>query len=225
MPQPTVFPVQGKATFSNDWGNPRRTTGHHQGTDIFAPEGTPVVAVVSGIVTKMGPSKIGGNRVWINGKFYYAHLKGFAKGLKVGQRVTAGQVIGFVGTTGDARGTPSHLHFGYDARGTSGANWSNPFNLLSSLKAGVVPSNGMSVPVAPQGAGVADRPAELPQFGQMIPNRPLTGADVTPGLAPPGSADPGQFTPKSVADLWAVIAGQPGAGEETKSWLGMTDAP
>jgi murein DD-endopeptidase MepM/ murein hydrolase activator NlpD len=227
VPSPTVFPVQGKASFSNDWGGSRSRaatggTGRHQGTDIFAPMGTPVVAVASGIITKLGPSRIGGNRVWINGQFYYAHLKGFAKGLKVGARVSAGQVIGYVGNTGDAKGTPPHLHFGYDPRGTSGGAWKNPYALLASLKAGgAVPSG--TAPAAAPAAAAGDVPAALPEFGRMIPLRPPGPGDTLPGAAPPGTADPGAFTPKSVSDYWKVIAGQPGAGDEAKGWLGMTD--
>jgi hypothetical protein len=63
----------------------------------------------------------------------------------------------------------------------------------------------------------------LPEFGRMIPLRPPGPGDTLPGAAPPGTADPGAFTPKSVSDYWKVIAGQPGAGDEAKGWLGMTD--
>lgn len=130
-----VFPVAGQSNFTDTWGasRPDIPGGHHEGTDIFAPRGTPVVAIQDGVVTKMGPSAIGGNRVWINGKFYYAHLDKFADGIKPGVHVKAGTVLGFVGDTGDAKGTPTHLHFGWSPDASQGASWANPYKLLAGL--------------------------------------------------------------------------------------------
>jgi septal ring factor EnvC (AmiA/AmiB activator) len=91
MLKTNYFPVQGGAQYTNDWGNPRSGGRQHRGTDLFAAMGTPVVAVTDGKVTAVGnDGGAGGLRIWLGGKFYYAHLSGVAKGLKVGQMVKAG---------------------------------------------------------------------------------------------------------------------------------------
>jgi len=112
-----VFPVAGgtSSDFSADYGNPRADTGWHHGTDIFAAAGTPLVAVADGTLSKVGVNNLGGNRLWLTDDrgtaYYYAHLSAYAAGITDGVRVRAGQVIGFVGNTGDAISTPPHLHF------------------------------------------------------------------------------------------------------------------
>ena len=112
-----VFPVVGGTSndFSADYGNPRADTGWHHGTDVFAASGTPLVAVADGTLSKVGVNRLGGNRLWLTDDrgtaYYYAHLSAFAPGVTDGLRVRAGQVIGFVGNSGDAITTPPHLHF------------------------------------------------------------------------------------------------------------------
>ena len=110
-----VFPVYGPASFSDDFGAARADTGWHHGNDIFAPLGAPVLAVTDGTLFLAGWNTIGGNRVWLRdlqgNEFYYAHLSAFSPLARNGAHVKAGDVIGFVGNTGDAAGTPTHLHF------------------------------------------------------------------------------------------------------------------
>ena len=111
-----VFPVLGDAVgFTDDYGAPRAGTGWHQGNDIFAPTGTPLVAVADGTLSRVGVNTLGGNRLWLDddagNAFYYAHLSAYAPAAVEGARVRAGQVIGFVGNTGQAITTPPHLHF------------------------------------------------------------------------------------------------------------------
>jgi Peptidase family M23 len=109
-----VFPVYGPATASDSFGAPRTTTWHH-GVDIFAPLGAPILAVADGTLFRVGWNGVGGNRLWLRdgagNEFYYAHLSAYSPLAQEGRQVKAGDVIGFVGTTGDAAGTPPHLHF------------------------------------------------------------------------------------------------------------------
>lgn len=110
-----VFPVYGESGYSNDWGAPRQHTGTHEGTDVFASTGTPVLAVTDGTLYRVGTRRVPGNRMWLRSPegdtFFFAHLAAFAHDARNGKRVRAGDVIGFVGSTGDAELTPPHLHF------------------------------------------------------------------------------------------------------------------
>jgi transglycosylase-like protein/peptidase M23-like protein len=112
---PYVFPVVGPAAFVDTFGAPRPTVSWHHGDDIFAPAGAPVVAVAAGTVFSVGWNDLGGRRLWLRdgqgNEFYYAHLSAFSALAVEGRRVSAGEVLGYVGTTGDAEGTPAHLHF------------------------------------------------------------------------------------------------------------------
>jgi murein DD-endopeptidase MepM/ murein hydrolase activator NlpD len=110
-----VFPVYGPHNFTDTFGAARADTGFHEGNDIFASAGTPVVAVCDGSLNRVGTLPISGNRLWDKCKtgdsFFYAHLSAYASDTHDGLQVKAGQVIGFVGSTGDAEQTPPHLHF------------------------------------------------------------------------------------------------------------------
>jgi len=110
-----AFPVQGKHRFSDDWGAPRQNTGFHEGNDIYAPAGTPVVAVTDGTLRRVGTARVPGNRLYLysdRGDYYfYGHLSSFDTEVRSGVRVKAGQPLGFVGSTGDAEPTPPHVHF------------------------------------------------------------------------------------------------------------------
>jgi murein DD-endopeptidase MepM/ murein hydrolase activator NlpD len=110
-----VFPVYGPSSFTDDFGAGRASTGWHHGNDIFAPVGAPILAVTDGTLFLVGWNGIGGNRLWLRdddgNEYYYAHLSAFSPLAADGVRVKAGDVVGFVGTSGDAEGTPPHLHF------------------------------------------------------------------------------------------------------------------
>jgi hypothetical protein len=110
-----VFPVHGPASFTDTFGAGRAVVGWHHGEDIFAPIGAPVLAVAKGTVFSVGWNDLGGNRLWLRdeqgNEFYYAHLSAFSPLAIDGAHVQAGDVLGFVGNSGDAETTPPHLHF------------------------------------------------------------------------------------------------------------------
>jgi peptidoglycan LD-endopeptidase LytH len=100
----------------NSWGDPRDGgRRRHKGIDIFAPKGTPIVAVSNGIISYIGEQPKGGNCLWLTtedgASFYYAHLDRWAPGLFEGMEVRSGDLLGYVGNTGNAKTTPPHLHF------------------------------------------------------------------------------------------------------------------
>lgn len=118
-----AFPVEGgtnrsaQSFFGADRDGGRRS---HHGVDIFAPRGTPALAATDGVIRSIRPNDLGGNVVWLRDaergiNLYYAHLD--TQIVVAGQRVSAGDTLGFVGNTGNARTTKPHLHFGIYARG------------------------------------------------------------------------------------------------------------
>lgn len=125
-----TVPVAGvkRSTIADSWGDPRDNGRRaHHGTDIPALAGTPVLAAGPGRIEKLWKSQAGGTTIyeraadgrWI---YYYAHLAGYAPGLREGQAVAAGQPIGLVGDTGDAGPGNFHLHFGL-TRMAAGEHW------------------------------------------------------------------------------------------------------
>lgn len=133
-PAPTsvAVPVAGvRATdLRGGWGNPRSGGRRHEGIDIFAPHGTRVVASTEGLISRTGTDPLGGLVVWVLGpggqRHYYAHLDR-RSGLQSGDRVSVGDTLGYVGTSGNARGGAPHLHYGIYA-GSAGAI--DPYPLL-----------------------------------------------------------------------------------------------
>ena len=105
-----------KRAIADTWQAPRGTARHHEGQDIFAARGTPILSATRGIIYNIGENNLGGQTVSVIGSggrvYYYAHLDAYARGIKVGDWVTTRTVLGYVGTTGNAQGTPPHLHFG-----------------------------------------------------------------------------------------------------------------
>lgn len=143
MPPPTglAMPVQDVAAsrVADTFGAPRGRDRQHHGVDIFAPRGTPVLSSTRGLVTSVREGGLGGRQVWVLGpageRHYYAHLDGWAPGMAQGRIVEAGDVLGSVGDSGNARGTPPHLHYGiYGASG--------PYDPLPLLRAGPAAAGG-----------------------------------------------------------------------------------
>ncbi|PNK60272.1 M23 family metallopeptidase [Psychrobacter sp. FDAARGOS_221] len=115
-PQPNSLPNPiTDAGLTDTWGAARSNGRRHEGIDIFAERGTPILSTTPGIVRRVGTNELGGNVVSIVGPggvgHYYAHLEEFAD-ITEGDWVETGDVIGYVGDSGNAKGTPPHLHYG-----------------------------------------------------------------------------------------------------------------
>lgn len=131
---PVVGAVAGR-DYSNDWGYPRSGGRYHQGNDMFASTGTPVVAIDDAVIVRWNPpsapTSLGGitvtYRTGDNSEWYNAHLDSVAPGISPGVAVARGQTIGTVGRTGNARTTPPHLHLGR----RQGGVWVNPWPTTS----------------------------------------------------------------------------------------------
>lgn len=130
-----VCPLEEVDTFVSDWGDSRgwRT---HKGNDINSPMGTPLVAMESGVVIQADWHYLGGNGIYVRGDitgdvYYYAHLSAYADNITVGTPVAAGQVIGYVGDTGNA--DVPHLHLGWMPGGGGLDNLQDGYPLLVEL--------------------------------------------------------------------------------------------
>jgi murein DD-endopeptidase MepM/ murein hydrolase activator NlpD len=142
-PPVLAVPVSGypRGAIRNSWGDARGSgTRAHHGTDLVAPAGARVVAAAEGTVEKLFQSELGGTTLYIRSPdgrwvYYYAHLAGYAPGIREGLRVAAGDLLGFVGDTGDAGPGNYHLHFSVQ-RMRGGERWwegeeVNPYPLLA----------------------------------------------------------------------------------------------
>lgn len=162
MPKPGVLPmpVEGVrvSALRDTWDGASSEGRKHEGIDIFAKRGTPVRSSTEGIVMQVGANRLGGLVVWVTGpggqRHYYAHLERYAD-VEAGTRIEAGRLLGYVGNTGNARGTPPHLHYGvYDV-----GRAINPYPLLRAEPAAVMEGKaGKAAVEAP--AEAADRPAQ-----------------------------------------------------------------
>jgi murein DD-endopeptidase MepM/ murein hydrolase activator NlpD len=160
------FPVAGMADWSDDWWEPRFGPPFHlhKGTDIFGARGTPVRAPAAGVV-RFEDGGLGGKAAYVtepDGTFYYlAHLDGFAKNFRNGSVVKQGDVVGYLGDSGNALGGSPHVHFEIHPKGGAAINpkpildgWLNEaINNASALLA----ANSAGVSRAVTGAGVLRR--------------------------------------------------------------------
>lgn len=138
VPVQNVRPGDLSDTYTDSRGGGTRL---HEAIDIMAPTGTTVLSAAPGVVEKLFRSDAGGKTIYVRSTdgetiYYYAHLDGYADGLKEGQRVRRGQRLGTVGSTGNASEDAPHLHFAIlqttpDAKWWEPANAVNPYPLLS----------------------------------------------------------------------------------------------
>ena len=199
------FPTAQPCGYEDSWHAPRGTDAngkplYHEGVDVIAPMGTPILAVVDGTVTRMNNSTRGGNQLRIGlpdgTYFFHAHIRDYAAGLKVGDQVHAGQVVAYVGQTGDAMYSVPHLHFEVHPQGGAAVN---PYPIVKEVdgcKAGSTgrPTGPTPTTTAPAKPGVttpavttarpvattAPRPTSAPAPASPAPtttvgSRPRTG--------------------------------------------------
>jgi murein DD-endopeptidase MepM/ murein hydrolase activator NlpD len=182
-----VFPVYGTASFGDSFGAPRPNIpgGWHHGEDIFAAAGAPLLAVADGTLHTIGFTKIGGYRLWLRdtqgNEFYYAHLSAYSPLAVEGRSVQAGDVIGFVGDTGDAEGGSPHLHFEIHPSAMAGLGYDGvvaPYSILLAWRRADDISFSAGRIYVPAGPGSA----RLPLPGAML----LEADDIasTSGLVP-----------------------------------------
>lgn len=138
-PDTTLFmPVEGIRVRDvvDTWGAARSEGRSHEGTDIFAAQGTPIYSATPGYIYRIGPARRGGQTVTVVGgagrRYYYAHLSAYADDIREGQKVTTDTLLGYVGDTGNAITTPYHLHFGVYASEGDVCDWDalNPYPFL-----------------------------------------------------------------------------------------------
>jgi peptidoglycan LD-endopeptidase LytH len=118
-------PVDGPTSFTDTYGEPRSGGRAHQGVDMYAAMGTPAAAIVDGTVLRKASSGAGGISLYFTGsdgnEYFYAHLSKYAE-VSPGQKLSAGDHVGFVGDTGNAQGGPPHLHFEVRPQGGAPVN-------------------------------------------------------------------------------------------------------
>lgn len=161
------FPVAGQSSraVGSFFGAPRDGGARsHQGVDIFAPRGTPVVAASDGVVSARTSSRLGGKVVWLNThgtNQYYAHLD--SQSVRPAQRVRAGDTLGWVGNTGNARFTPPHLHFGVYRFGRGAID---PFPFIDNV--------ALEPPLAEADTALLKRPARVSATAANLREAPTT---------------------------------------------------
>ncbi|MFM1839361.1 MAG: hypothetical protein RIS37_627 [Actinomycetota bacterium] len=134
LPTVQAVPVQGRGGCSDSWRAPRPGGRQHEGVDIIGARGLAIYAVADGVITKMlTGGTLSGNSIRLTiadgTYFFYAHLDGFAAGLTAGQTVRAGQIIGYLGSTG---ATSNHLHFEVHPKGGAPVN---PYPIVKAVDA------------------------------------------------------------------------------------------
>ena len=186
-----VFPVAGQTDWGDSYGGLRSDVpgNWHHGDDLFAPLGTPVVAVADGTIFAVGWNRVGGWRLWLvdhfGNDFYYAHLSGYTTLARNNRSVRRGDVIGFVGNTGDAFTTEPHLHFEVHPTGLLYLGYDGAVDPTTYLRSWSSPDRVKVLP-----------PVELPDgappgFGSAADFRRLLTVHPRPQKpAPPAKAEP-----------------------------------
>ena len=215
------FPLAGDATWSDDWWFPRHVPSFHlhEGIDIFAAHGTPVRSPVDGIL-KQSEGSIGGLASYVyepDGTYHYlAHLSGFVPGQVTGQAVKAGEVVGYNGTSGNAQGTPPHVHYEIHLAPKKDVTTGKGKTAVTTTVPAPVPL-GTQLPPAPPKPyidrwveeALANVPAVIAQAEAGRP-RAILATGLTRRLADGGGLFAAPSGPPRAQLLWAASAGPSG---------------
>jgi murein DD-endopeptidase MepM/ murein hydrolase activator NlpD len=213
-----VFPLAALADWGDTYGAERSDVpgGWHHGDDLFAPLGTPVVAVADGTIFAVGWNHVGGWRLWLvdhdGNDFYYAHLSGYTRLARNNRAVHRGDVIGFVGNTGDAFTTLPHLHFEVHPTGLLYLGYDGAVDPTTYLRSWPLPHRVEILPPvelpggAPLGFGSATDFRRLLAVHPRPAKKPSRPAPATPTTGPRG-------TRPRPTRLASAPAGSAGSGE------------
>ncbi|MEI6401782.1 MAG: peptidoglycan DD-metalloendopeptidase family protein [Actinomycetota bacterium] len=197
-----AFPAQGPCWYTDTWQAPRGGGRKHEGVDLIARSGQYLYAVTDGTLTRQSldrPGSLSGNAWWLTADdgtyFFYAHLAAFAPGLQVGSRVKAGQVIGWVGRTGNA--SSPHLHFEIHPYGGKAINPTASIRAVDACRVTepLPQPDGVSPPIMPP---VTTGPPPSTQA-------PTVPAPTVPALTVPALTTPAPLTP-AAGTRWQFIA-------------------
>ena len=187
-----TFPVVGDVAWGDTYGAERSDVpgGWHHGDDLFAPLGTPVVAVTDGVVFSVGWNRVGGWRLWLldaeGNQYYYAHLSGYSALARNNHHVRRGQVLGFVGNTGDAITTWPHVHFEVHPNATLYLGYDGAVDPTRYLAAWTRIGHVSSVPPpVPLPSGAPSGEGAIKDFRALLAIRPMK---VSPKVAAVGGA-------------------------------------
>jgi hypothetical protein len=209
------FPIAGAARYSHDWLFPRYGPGFrfHLGCDIFAAYGTPVRAPVDG-VAHTATGGLGGLTVKVvmpdRTYFYLAHLSGLVDGFVDGMTVATGDIVGYVGDSGNARGGAPHLHLGIYPRGGSPVDPKPILDKFLVEAEGRIPEVVAALQSAQSAAPAAD---QLPATPRAL--RQIIGTDVERPLAGDGERLP--------AELLYLVGANPFDGPRALVDLALAD--
>jgi murein DD-endopeptidase MepM/ murein hydrolase activator NlpD len=211
-----VFPVAARADWGDSYGGERSDVpgGWHHGDDLFAPLGTPVVAVADGTIFAVGWNRVGGWRLWLvdhdGNDFYYAHLSGYTRLARNNRAVHRGDVIGFVGNTGDAVTTQPHLHFEVHPTGLLYLGYDGAVDPTSYLRAWPSPRGVKVLPPVELPDGAPAGFGSAADFRRLLDVHPRPVKHRSPAKAP-SDEDQVQIAPHPKR-LSAARVGTSGAG-------------
>ena len=211
------FPTGTPCGYEDSWHAPRGTDSngnplYHEGVDFIAKAGVPIYAATDGTITKMNSSNRGGTQLYLTRSdgtyFFHAHISSYAPGLKVGDKVTAGTVIAYIGQTGDAKASVPHLHFEVHPGGGPPVN---PYPIVREVDgcygkpkpqppvAGTTATTAATATTAPSKPGATNPPGNGGTT-PVGPNGDATGTANTPGETTGNFGGLTAMTPARFAD-------------------------
>ncbi len=215
------FPVLGTASWGDTYGAGRSDVpgGWHHGDDLFVSLGTPVVAVADGTVFSVGWNAVGGWRLWLEdargNDFYYAHLSGYTKLAHNNNHVRRGQVLGFVGNTGDAFTTIPHLHFEVHPFGLLSLGYDGAVDPTTYLAGWQRPGSVDVLPPVPLPSPNFRGSGSLTDYRRLLALRPLAKPPAPPA---DGDGDVGSGSGQS-APRTGAVASAPTATNASGGWV------